>query len=209
MIFNKLSQDRRNWLFGVTVLFILCIAVAPREPYCARCGTNIQERWSLPRWAYSLQLSPCTALLMDLPGIHSPYVLLPAWPDPPGATRPNLQALFPHYPQQRKDQVGGKFRAELLALFCCTILKLSFNMLQIPRLWPSHAGFLRSLLLLEERWFPCSQCPQADRGVWIKGSLFSGLCYILFLKMFCFAFSVLIQCLLMVAAIWGKGGRIQ
>lgn len=32
MFFNKLSEDRRNRLFGVTVLFIGCIAVAPREP---------------------------------------------------------------------------------------------------------------------------------------------------------------------------------
>lgn len=47
-------------------------------------------------------------------------------------------------------------------------------------------GFLRSLLLLGEPWFPCSQCPQADRGVWIKGSLFSGLLFILLKKKFPF-----------------------
>lgn len=72
MIFNKLSQDRRNWGFGVSLLFILGIAVAPREPYCARCGTNIQQRWSLPMWAYSLQLSLCIVLL----GVEQAFILL-------------------------------------------------------------------------------------------------------------------------------------
>lgn len=114
MIFNKLSQDRRNWGFGVTVLFILGIAVAPREPHCARCGTNIQQRWSLPMWAYSsASSSSCWGWNRHSFSSHaSPILAGLSW-----GNEAKPASLISSLPQQRTDEIGSKFqRAEQLAL---------------------------------------------------------------------------------------------
>lgn len=44
-------------------MFICCIAVAPRDPYCAKCRTNTEQSWSLPVGAHSLQFGVNQELL--------------------------------------------------------------------------------------------------------------------------------------------------
>lgn len=173
MIFNKLSQDRRNWLFGVTVLFISCIAVAPRDPYCAKCRTNTEQSWSLPVGAHSLQFGVNQELLGSQGAASQTHSL----------TSPSL----PTENRSSRKQVSESWTT--CPFLLCTS-PTDFSQAVVTRPVAELCGLPDDITAAPWRAVvSCSQCPLADRGAWIKGSLFSGLSFILFKKkVFLFAF---------------------
>lgn len=163
MIFNKLSQDRRNWLLGVTVLFICCIAVAPRDPYCAKCRTNTEQSWSLPMGAHSLQFGVHQELLGSLGAVSQTHSLTA--PSPPTENRSS------------RRQVSESWTTCPFLLYTSLT---DFSQAVVTRPVAELCGLPDITAAPWRAMVSCSQCPQADRGVWIKGSLFSGLAFILF-----------------------------